>query len=47
MHFSMRLKWLNSVTLINRQTGQQLYTYYYTTFSLTINYYFVFLVLAC
>jgi len=26
MHFSMRVKWLNSVTLINRQTGQQLYT---------------------
>jgi hypothetical protein len=42
----MRLKWLNSMkSLIDKLDNN--YTHYYTTFSLTINYYFVFLVLAC
>jgi hypothetical protein len=36
----MRLKWLNNVTLINRQTGQQLYHIITQQFSLAINYYF-------
>jgi hypothetical protein len=36
MHFSMTLKWLNSVTLVNRQTGQQLYTLLHNIFLLLL-----------